>query len=244
MTTIFPEQIPEREKFILECVDNDTTQYNFVKLTVSESPKIELLVFEDALKIDNVRVNVSAKCQQLIADRLSCIMPTAKIYDLIWHFCHNKINPSPQLISSSVKAMIAHSQRVDKLIESIGNPPGLKSTVGKTWILDNALIGKTDKACNYGWCFTTGDRFQGIHGNVCASLLKNPKTGGYWCVIQGRGLAHNYLHSDYSQICLLVSRKCFVNNLECDILAVLQNPELAKYLNHDGVLKLIRQPGV
>lgn len=242
MTTIFPEPIPEREKFILQCVDNNTAQYNLVKLTVSTSPKIELLVFEDALKIDNVRVNVSAKCQQLIADKLNCLLPSAKIYDLMWYFCPNKINPSPQLISSSVKAMIDHSKRVDKLIEKIGNPSGLKATVGKTWVLSNKLVNKTGKSVNYGWTFI-GNTFQGIKGEVCASQMKDPKTRNYYRVIQGEGTAHNFMHSDYSQVCILVSRTCWVNGLECDTLAVLQNPDLASYLNHDGVLKLVRQPG-
>jgi hypothetical protein len=239
----FPDSIQEREKLIIQCIKDGLAQYNFVKLTISTLPnKIEILVFEDALKIDNIRINVSAKCQQQIADLLDCVLPTAKIYDWMWILCDNKINPSPQLISSSVKAMIAHSQRVDKLIESIGNPTGLKSTVGKTWILSNKLVNNKGKAVNYGWHFQ-GNTFQGIKGEVCASQMKNPKTGVYYRVIQGIGTKHDYNHSDYSQICSLVSRQCWVDGLRCDLAAVLQNYELADYLNHEGIIKLIRQPG-
>jgi hypothetical protein len=238
----FPDSIPEREKLIIQCVKDGLATYNFTKLSIPNTvAKIEILVFEDALKIDNIRVNVSAKCQQQIADLLDSILPTAKIYDWMWHLCENKINPSPQPITSSTAAMIAHSQRVDKLIEKIGSPAGLKST-SKSWILDNALLSKPGKTCNYGW-YIVGNTYQGIKGEICASKMINPKTGSYWRVIQGRGFVHNSTHSDYSQICSLVSRKCYVDGVECDILAAMQNKEYANILNHDGILKVIRQPG-
>lgn len=243
MTIKFPEPVKERENLIINCVKDGSAKYSFVKLNVNKSPKIDLLVFSDALKIDDIRINVSAKGQQQIADLLNCILPTPKIYDLIWFNCEHKLNPSPQVISSSVKAMIDHSQRIDKFLAKIGNPDGLYFTVGKTWALENSLLKKKGMACNYGWNFS-GNSFQGIKGEVCASLMKDPKTGNYCRVIQGRGFRHDISHLDYSQICYLVSRKCFVNDQECDILAVLQNPDYAKYLNHDGVLKLTRQPGV
>ena len=240
-----PNHGPERDAKILDAIRNGQATYNLVKL-VSETNghKAEFLVFEDALKVNGVRVNVSAALQQKIADLLNCILPTAKLYDLMWHTSEHKLVPHPQPISSTTEAMIKHSQQIDANIEKLGNPTGLKSTVGKIWIIDNSLMQKTGKACNYGWHFEKGTSYQGINGNPCASLMKNPKTGQYWYMIQGRGWAHDANHVDYSQICVLVSRKCVVDGQEMDINNVLTNPLLCGLGNHDGVLTILRQPGV
>lgn len=233
------------EKIILKAIQDKKCEYNFVPLKVySEDKKteIELYVFDDALKIEGVRINVSAKIQQKVADLLNCILPTAKIYDLMWHNCEEKINPMPRLISMTKDAMVEHSQKIDKALEN--NNSIIKSTVGKTWIVDNAIKNKNGRACNYGWHFTTGNKYKGIRGNVCASLLKNPETNSYWYMIQSRGFHHQDTHLDYSQNAILISKQCFVNGQERNITEVLQDPELAGIINHDGVLRVLRQPDV
>jgi hypothetical protein len=238
---------PTREAKILECVREEyRTKYNFVKIKSEHNGHTaEFLVFDDALKIDGVRVNVTAITQQQIADLLRCILPTAKLYDLMWHLCEHKVEPLPRPITSTTKAMIEHSLDIDeKLIEmDPPTPPGLNSTVGKTWIVDNVLAAKPSKACNHGWHFTKGTTYKGIGGNVNPALLKNPDTGQYWYMIQARGTHHGPSHVDYSQVCVLVSRQCWVDGIERDIHDVLSDPELAPLANHDGVLKVLRQPG-
>lgn len=240
-----PDKGPEREAKIIECVKSGRCEYKFVEL-VSEykGHTAKFLVFEDALKIDGIRVNVTATTQQQIADLLHCVLPTAKLYDLMWHVCQYRTTPHTQTIISTTKAMIDHSQRIDKEISDKNYPEALRSTVGKIWIIDNSLASKPGKACNYGWHFASGSSCQGVNGEVNVSLLKNPATGVYWYLIQGRGWAHNAAHSDYSQICVLVSRQCWVDGNEMDIYDVLGNPELAPLVNHDGVLKVLRQPDV
>jgi hypothetical protein len=248
MLNDFPKECtPERESKIIECVKNARTRinYSFSKLTWEEfGHKGEFLVFEDALKIDNVRINVNAATQQTIADLLRCILPTAKLYDLMWHTCQHKLVPHPRSITSTTQAMIEHSNLIDK--DLAAHPyDGIKSTVGKTWIIDNSLaISKPGKACNYGWHFENGKNFKGINGEPCASLLKNPNTNSYWYMIQGRGWCHNILHSDYSQICVLISRQCWIDSEEKDIIDVLKDPIFSRMINHDGVLRVLRQPGV
>jgi len=232
----------EREEKIIECVHTGRARYKFVNITSEyNGHTAEFQVFEDALKVDGVRVNVNAETQQKIADLLNCVLPTAKLYDIMWHSAKNRIVPHPQQITPTTEAMIDHSKRIDKDIKEIN---GLKSSVGKIWIIDNSLASKPEKACNYGWHFEDGTSFKGIKGNINVSKLKNPKTGLYWHMIQSRGWHHSPTHVDYSQICILVSRQCWVDGNEMDILDVFKDPELAPLAVHDGVLKVIRQPNV
>lgn len=233
---------PEREAKIIECVRSGRAEYNFVKIkTTLNGHTAEFLVFEDALKVDGVRVNVTAVTQQQIADLLRCVLPTAKLYDLMWHLTENRIDPYPQPITSTTEAMIGHSKKIDL---ALGNTKGLKSTVGKIWIIDNSLATKPGMACNYGWHFSMGSSFKGISGNINASMMKNPKTNQYWYMIQSRGWHHTPSHVDYSQVCVLVSRQCWIDGKERDILDVFCNSELAPLCVHDGVLKVHRQPNV
>jgi len=235
--------IEDREKQILELVKkkSDRVLYKWEMLKIDQ---LTLLVISDGLKIDNIRVNVSAYLQQQIADLLNASLLTAKLCDLLWHHSEIKINPSPQQISSSNESMIDHSHRVDKQIEQYKNK-GIISTIGKNWIVDNRLLTPKipNQACNYGWHFT-GLSFNGIKGNVNQSLLKNPNTKQYWKVIQPASFHHNFLHSDYSQICVLVSRQCWINGKEKDLFDVLKDPNFASLVNHDGILHVLRQPNV
>jgi len=236
---------PEREEKIIQAVRSGRAKYNFVKITSEHKDhKAEFQVFEDALKVDGIRVNVTPETQQAIADLLRCTLPTAKLYDLIWHQCEHRIDPQPRPITSSTAAMIEHSQKIDSELKKIGSPEGLKATVGKTWIIDNGLARKPDRACNHGWHFTKGANYKGIGGNINPSLLKNPETGRYWYMIQARGFHHGPQHVDYSQVCVLVSRQCWVDGEEKDLVDVLRDPELAPLANHDGVLNVLRQPNV
>ena len=235
---------PERENKILELIKNKSNRvdYYWVPLTCG---RIKLQVFGDALKIDGVRINITARTKQKIADMLGATLPTARICDLIWHSADIRINPRPQSISSTTAAMINHSKGIDSCLKDSVHTEKLISTVGKYWIIDNKLSRPRipNQACNYGWHFE-GSSFQGIKGNCNQSLLKDPKTGIYWRLIQPASFHHNSSHTDYSQICILVSRQCWVNEKEMDILDVLKDPELSSLINHDGVLRVLRQPGV
>lgn len=234
------ESIIEREVEMVDLVRTKSKRvsYQWVNLDIGN---IILQITTDALKIDGIRINVSAYAQQQMADLLNASLPTAKMCDLLWHYSDVKLNPSPQQISSSNESMIKHSNRVDKQIKS-QKPGKITSTVGKNWVIDNRLQNPRipNQACNYGWHFK-GSSF---NGNVNQSLLKNPDTKQYWRVIQPVSFYHNFRHSDYSQVCVLVSRQCWVNGEEKDLFDVLRDPTLAPLVNHDGILHVLRQPNV
>jgi hypothetical protein len=145
----------------------------------------------------------------------------------------------PRPITNDTSAMIDQSRKIDAAIQAAGvdiNDPGLVSTIGKHWILDNDL--GPNKPINYGWHYTG----QGIGG---PSVTRSPDgRGGVVNVIQGRGKAHNSAHADYSQNVTLVSRKAVLDGQQVDLDQILTDPNLAPLVSHQGPLRFLRQPGV
>jgi len=240
----YPEPLPERLEAIYQEILNghyDAPEWADVTATIPDHTAT-FHVFADALKIDGVRVNVSAEYEQKIADALGCSLLTPKLADLIWLQKAVLLTPYPMTITSSVQGMLTHSANIDKGLAAISYTGGLICTVGKHWVIDNA-IASNGKACNYGWHFN-GQSYQGISGETCASLIKDPKTGMYYKLIQGRGTAHDMHHADYSQICVLVNQWCNVDGNPMRLEALLQDPVLCALASCQGVMTVLRQPGV
>lgn len=239
-----PNAGPERDAAILHRVAegfHDPIQW----ATITSSLKGhtgEFQVFADALKMDGVRINVSAELQQKIADILECLLLTPLLADMIWVQRQVTLAPSPQAIASSTQAMVDHSARLDARLTKLGDPTGLIATVGKHWVIDDAMLAHPGMAENYGWHFE-GPSFQGMTGEVVTSLMKDEQ-GQYRRLIQGRGWRHDSHHVDYSQTCVLVARACLINGQPTDLKQVLQDPNLAGLASHHGVMSVLRQPGV
>lgn len=238
----------ERENLILDIVKNQQSRLSFKWITlISEykNHKAEFLVMNDALKVDGIRINLTAYTEQLIADEFGALLLTAKLSDLIWHRADIRINPCIRPLSTTTQSMIDHSKDIDKQIigQDISNK--LISTAGKDWILSIGLAKPRiqNQACNHGWHFE-GSSYRGIKGNINPSLLKNPKTGQYWKLIQPSSYHHNYSHCDSSQTCRLVARDCKVDGQVRDLIDILKDRELSYLASHEGPLPLVRQPGV
>jgi len=235
----FPENLDDRAKYIEERVLAGEFDFTWVELVHEEDGRVlKLFVMEDALKIDGVRVNVSARSEQRLADMFDASLPTAKVADMMYAHAVRKILPSPTSISSTVSAMKAHSERIDSMLLQ-GESSGLLSPVGKHWILDKSLREGKTTACNYGWHFR-GTTFKGIRGyrpvsNVCDYDVS---------VIQQNATAHDSAHSDYSQTCQLVCQTCWVDGETKRFSDILRDPNLAKLVSHTGPLSIDRQPGV
>lgn len=239
----------DREDLILDIVKNqqDRLSYDWSTLkTEHHGHHATFWVMSDALKIDGVRVNVTAHTLQLIADEWAAMLMTAKISDLIWHNTEIILEPRPRPITSSTQAMIDHSKDIDKQLEGIDYKGKLLSTVGKDWIIDSVMTRPrfpNNQAVNYGWHFE-GNSFQGINGGPNASLLRNPETDSYWKMIQTIGSHHDSSHVDYSQVARLVSRQCIVDGKVRDLHDILKDPELSYLASHSGPQPILRQPGV
>lgn len=239
----------DRELAIRKYVEDGNFEYAWSTITSEHGDhKAEFSVFSDALKIEGVRVNVTAETQQVIADMLDCMLLTPKLADLRWAQRDVTLPPFPRgnpVGMSSTQAMIDHSAKIDAALAKMSDPYGIIGTVGKDWVIDNALDGKMlygkSAAMNYGWHFVpkawTG------YSEACASGLKHPD-GTVARLIQGRGTRHDLHHTDYSQLCILIHRLCMVDGVEMSLKDVLSDPALAPLASHQGVLRVLRQPGV
>lgn len=242
MSDPFPSTVPEREEFILEQVKIGNFKAIWEPITYSTSGhSIKMYVMGDALKIFDVRVNVTATLEQKLADIFDASLMTPQVADLVYVSASRRADPAPMPISSTNVSMKKHSQKIDSMLT---NQPesGITATVGKHWVLDKQLEMRPNVACNYGWHFT-GPTFQGIKGYAVTSPI-NSYNSKKISVIQPNATAHNALHTDYSQICQLVSQTCWVDGVEKRFSDVLMDKELSVLVSHQGPLKAIRQPGV
>ena len=116
----FPSAIYPREDYILEQVKAGNFFYSLTPIKYEEKGHVvEFYVMADALKIDGVRVNASARLLQKIADVTGLMMLTIKMADLVYNYTKHRIGPKPRSITSSTEGMIAHSLDVDAALSSL-----------------------------------------------------------------------------------------------------------------------------
>ncbi len=228
-----------------KAIGSNRLEYTFSSITAINNNGDELCfeVFSDAAKIDGIRFMVTAIETQEIADVLGLMMTTPKIEDLIALDAEIVISPITQ-INGNITALASsedYSKAIDNALNKYGDVSGkLINTVGKSWVLINRLgqgglaYGK-NTACNYGW--------------VHASSRYNAVTPGLKCW-QQPGFKHNNVHKDASQVLRLINPKCTLRRKNSgtwemiDLTTVLLDPELTNLVSHEGVLKVLRQPGV
>lgn len=237
-----PEAGASREQAILEHVGRGNFEVEWSRLTSERGGrKAEFQVFSDALKVEGVRVGMSAETQQKVADMLGCSLLTPKLADLAWSQRDVTLRPRTKRFSAATELFFEHSGEIDVQLAELGRPSGLKQTVGKHWVISEKLKG-LGMAMNYGWHFE-GEEFEGVKGGVSASGILDA-TGRPVRVIQGCGTRHDMHHSDYSQTCTLVSRSCVVDGQSADIRDLLADPVLSWLASHEGPMTVLRQPGV
>lgn len=190
-----------------------------------------IYVAADALQVmdgdEAVRINVTPRTAQRIADALEAILPTPRICDLVWEQADVRIPPSFQ----AANATMAHTSRMlqhHRAVEAkVAGRTGLIENVGKHWVITERLTEEQDRAANYGWYDHAAPTLRGAHR-----------------IWQNVGLAHNLEHVDYSQVLRLVRRTCEVDGEEMDITDVLADPDLAGLVSDEGPLSFWRIPGV
>ncbi len=229
---------PERERAILDAVavGNIAPVAWWSLRSARNGHALTMFVSTDALRVgtatDSIRVNVTARTAQHIADALSCILPTTRICDLIWEQAVVRISPSigrADSEMSSTARMLAHHASVEA---KVAGQRGLVETVGKNWVLTNQLASHPGRAANYGWF------------DPKAPYKSRPGGRGPHTLWQPLGLAHDLGHVDYSQILRLVHRSCVLDGEARDLASVLRDPELAPLASDEGPLRILRVPGV
>lgn len=210
--------------------------------------KLVLRVFRDALKVDGIRWPVNAKEMQQIADMTGCMLLTPKVLDLMWIEAGKSgirfdpvINHGGKIVANLTPEVV--SPLIDAKIEAhiVDNGPGkLVCSVGKYWVVCNRLVGSPKAeggfaCCNFGWHSSTG-----IYQAVTPGLK----------VWQSPGIRHSIAHKDPSQVVKLMDRYALLIRAgstveeEVDLHMIAKDPILSGLINHDGILKVLRQPGV
>jgi hypothetical protein len=217
-------------------VEAGESDYELVEIEqrASSGDVVVVRVMADMLKLGGVRINVSARLQQQLADLLSCRLMTARISDLCWLAKTLKLVPHTRNnCPTSTAAMKETSAEIDRDIDKLGGrPPGaIVCTGGKDWILDNDFERHPGKGVNYGWHLT---------GTLWSASATLPGVR----VIQPPSTFHDFSHDDYSQRCRLVSRQALLNGEPIDLDLLLTHPTLSKLLSHQGPMKFLRQPGI
>jgi hypothetical protein len=220
----------EREDAIIKAVQAGHAIVWFTPLEISEGGHtLRLDVAMDAVKIgeqtDAVRVAADPITQQIIADHLGCLLPTAKICDLIWKQVLDgkgiKLKPHtqpPDSHMSDTDRFVEHSDAIDR--ERDGHC-GLMWPVGKVFALSAKVT--SDKCANYGWHVTSGSQFSGVTDGVI--------------VLQPLATAHSKAFTDYSQLCGgLVKRVCYLDGEEEDLAQILKDPALCSLVSTEGPL--------
>jgi N-acetyl-anhydromuramyl-L-alanine amidase AmpD len=186
-------------------------------------------VLDDAVRIgvpgDSLRINVTARGQQRIADALGASLPTAELVEAAYDQ-GIRLSPcfqTPDAEMAHTSRMLRHSREVD---DKIGGRSGLAAgNAGKHWVLHERLKGLivagVQGAANFGW-------FQS-------------KVRPY-APVQTLGFRHNVAHVDYSQICWLVRKDVLLNGTRTTLEAVLTHPTLHR-LASSTQLSFTRLPG-
>jgi hypothetical protein len=252
---VWPEQPgPDRDALILATVRGGAARFSFANVTSSTNEHLATFrIFGDALQVPYeaagtgfVRVSVSAALEQTIADLLDCSLLTAKLADLLFAQRTTSLPPHTQVPDATMvttRVMAAQSAWLDAQLAA-GSDTTIVQTVGKHWIVDNLMLSKAagaardgrPKAINYGWHMTS-PTFQSASWPRAVTL---PSA----FTVQNRGWAHSSGEADYSQNCVLVSNDCVVDGQPMRLGDVLRDPTLAYLANADGVLHVLRQPGV
>lgn len=223
----------DRDAAILSHATKGDLELSWVPLTVG---RVQLLVTPDAVKLAGVRINVSANVQQQLADYFGALLFTPKVADLHYAARAVTIPPQTMAITSSTAGMQTESQRIDAAIAKAGGTDGIVGTVGKHWVIDNALLQHAGMAENYGWHLPRGTKSPwqgvGIYPSVTMTAM----------VIQQPSWTHDPSHTDYSQQACFMHRDCTVDGKREDLATVLQDATLGPLFG--GPLKVLRQPGV
>lgn len=235
---------------------------------------------------DGFYPGMSAITMQKIADLFNASLLTPKLVDEIWNKADFRLDPitgwaAIQAAGLPKKAtmvdtatMVLHSQIVKKRIEEarkkIGKKPALIANLGKYWVVNSQTSKRqksredkaADAAINYGW-------HKAAKGVFARTATLQPNTD----IWQPPGAEHPLSHSDYSQLCMLVSRavkvcepqalsgfgadmfykckdgkKCKIKGApgisRCvDIYDLAQDKTLAKLVSHEGTINM-RIPSV
>jgi hypothetical protein len=249
MELLRPLPIPERESALLQFVmDGDYASVEFgVVQSAHKGHTASISVMTDTLKIgteNSVRIPASATLCQQLADYLGLMMPTTRIFDLMWRQ-GSRLEPATQYADPAdrkkhhydgppyfspemddVGASLKYHDETEREITGLTEPRSKLLAHGKIWALDNRMT--SAKVVNYGFASNRAP-------SLSASGIR------MW---QPASTRHNRVHADYSQVVRMWDPRVLVDGEARDAHELLTDPELAGLVSDQGVLKVLRVPGV
>lgn len=229
---------PEAQAMMIEAIRDGDFEVDWSPFRVEdeEGNVLDLFVTSDAIKVDGVRLNVSARTLQAMADEIGALLLTPWLSDQFWLTVDHPISPQtiPTGPNASKSQMIEASNRVDAALAAAGATPGeLVGNVGKDWVLIPDKLSPT-KAANFGW-YVPRQGWGGIPG-----IGRTPT--GLWAIQAPPGTKHDPDHADYSQVARLVRRDVTLNGQRADLAMVYSEPQWAHMVG-SSVPVPVRQPG-
>ena len=225
--------ISDREKNILQAfLDGQIPNFlrNFAPVEVTDGKnKITYLTFKDFLSIgtdeDYVRMPMSAKTAQTIADQYDCTLITKKMSKDIWESAINQLEPIPwgppyDASMYSTYRYNEHNNRINNQITKLDlNKFDFVAGHKKDVVISNHLApnNPNKKVCIYGWFHLNGEPIQGEN---------------YF--------SHELTYQDYAHGIRLVCNDVIVNDEPYKIQEVFIDKNLCNLLNDSGPLKFLR----
>lgn len=229
----------EYQKIVLDTTINDHHLASWHFITIGNLKISVCPLFMIGTEADPIPVMVSATSQQLLADHLNCLLPTAKVLDEMFVQADVKISAitHPDWVTDKTMGLPHRLvEQVDYLVKAGAAHYGVFSFGGwKSWCLSRQLDYHqmregSEAAVNHGLYLTKG--YKGV-----------PMTRNGLFAYQVEGGQHGRFEVDYSQCCALMSNKCYIDDVIHDTTEILKSPTLAHLLSYDGPLKEMRQPG-
>ncbi len=188
------------------------------------SVKGSYLVTPDYLAIgsddDYFLTPLTPQTAQAIADRLECVLPTAKMVDDIYAQATVKLVPAPIPPSPAMTTVAEFLRHNATVAAQRGGPrPGvLVAGHKKDVVITNRVLSARTKVAIYGWHRPGGKPIQPLYTGHLASWV------------------------DYSHGIRLVSRRMTVDGVATTIDKVLAAPQLSPLVSNEGVMLQARYP--
>jgi hypothetical protein len=218
MLNDLPENLIKRQEKIIDIIKNEPKRMCHLWTTIKYN-QILYVVSRDAIKIDGIRINLSSKYQQELAEEWGACLLTPRVVDIIYANSF-KLDPKPRSISSSIQDMIAHSEAVDEQLKDkeISSTTPI-APVGKDWCYPPVSNGK---ATIYGW---------NINNNQLSwnGIKTHPSTFSGKRVLQPISTIHNIDHFDYSSTVRFMS-EIIIDGQFYKCKDVIDKPEFKEYL--------------
>jgi hypothetical protein len=235
----------------LRARNQGSLKHDWSPITITKNGHtLELEVSADAAMVDGVRANIGARGQQLLADALEALLPTATILAERHRQATVRLPPMPGDITRLTAAQ--HSQRIDQAIANnkakVTAGAWIVSDVGKSWTIDR--LSAPNVAIAEGFFFDSKADARGIPvGEAAVPGVFAVRAPGAPQVRAGKhglnqGDGDPNLPTDYSQKALFVKRRCKLDGNVDDLGRIYADAALCALVSPDGKPLPARHPGV